>query len=145
MPLRVLGAGGGTSFDITQAVLYAARLPNSSGSLPAQRADIINLSLGGSGSPQAEQAVYNQARAEVDTLLAAGRLTIDIGAAGRDNSFGHGLIDALKAVQAAQDMGGSAPAVLVSGTSAFNFTPSSSSDTFIVAIGGGGALSVASV
>jgi len=260
MPLRVLGVGGGTSFDITQAVLYAAGLANSSGTVPAQRADIINLSLGGGGSSAAEQAVYNQARAagviivaaagneatatpsypasyngvvsvsavsinrtlasysnfgttvdiaapggdagdangdgyvdrvlstsaddtsgqveynyqfqngtsmaaphvagvlalmksvnpaitpdNIDTLLAAGRLTVDIGAAGRDNSFGHGLVDALKAVQAAQNLGGTAPAVLVSSASAFNFAPGSSSDTFTAANGGGGALTVTSV
>ncbi len=260
MPLRVLGAGGGTSFDITQAVLFAARLPNSSGTLPAQRADVINLSLGGSGSSQAEQNIYNQARAtgaiivaaagneasgtpffpasyngvvsvsavsinrtlasysnfgatvdiaapggdagdvngdgfvdrvlstsaddtsgraeysyqflqgtsmaaphvagvfalmksvnpgltpdNIDTLLAAGRLTVDIGAPGRDNSFGHGLIDALKAVQAAQNIGGTAPAVLVSSSSAFNFAPGSSSATFTAANGGAGTLTVTSV
>lgn len=261
MPLRVLGVGGGTSFDITQAVLYAAGLANSSGTLPAQRADIINLSLGGGGSSQAEQNIYNQARAagviivaaagneatatpsypasyngvvsvsavsinrtlasysnfgasidiaapggdagdangdgyvdrvlstsaddtsgqveynyqfhngtsmaaphvagvfalmksvnpaltpdEIDTLLAAGRLTVDIGAAGRDNSFGHGLVDALKAVQAAQSGGGgTAPAVLVSSASAFNFAPGNSSDTFTAANGGGGTLAVTSV
>jgi serine protease len=67
----VLGTRGGTSFDITQAVLYAARLTNSSGTLPAQRADIINLSLGGSGSSQAEQNAYNQARAAGAIIVAA--------------------------------------------------------------------------
>ncbi|NOZ52396.1 MAG: S8 family serine peptidase [Gammaproteobacteria bacterium] len=47
MPLRVLGPFGGSDYDIGQAVLYAAGLPNDSGTVPAQRADVINLSLGG--------------------------------------------------------------------------------------------------
>jgi serine protease len=48
MPLRVIGKGGlGLDYDIEQAIRYAAGLPNDSGRLPAQPADIINLSLGG--------------------------------------------------------------------------------------------------
>ena len=50
MPLRVLGEYrgevSGTAYDIAQAILYAAGLPNRSGSIPFRRADIINLSLG---------------------------------------------------------------------------------------------------
>ena len=46
MPLRVLGPSGGADFDVAQAVLYAAGLPNSSGSFPFRSADIINMSLG---------------------------------------------------------------------------------------------------
>jgi subtilisin family serine protease len=49
MPLRALGIWGGSDFDIAQAILYAARLPNASGELPAQRAHVINMSLGGDG------------------------------------------------------------------------------------------------
>ncbi len=49
MPLRVLGRGGGTDYDIQQAVLYAAGLPNDSKTAPPKRADVINLSLGGPG------------------------------------------------------------------------------------------------
>lgn len=47
MPLRVLGPYDGTVYDIGQAVRFAAGLPNDSGTVPAQPADIINLSLGG--------------------------------------------------------------------------------------------------
>ncbi len=50
MPLRVLGTGGGTTWDITQAMRYAAGLSNDSGTLPARRADVANLSLGGDGA-----------------------------------------------------------------------------------------------
>lgn len=61
MPLRVLGLGGsGSSYDIEQAVRYAAGMVNDSGTLPAQSADIINLSLGGSGYVQNSQDLYTQ-------------------------------------------------------------------------------------
>lgn len=73
MPLRALGKNGGTSYDIIQAVRYAARLSNDSNTLPAQKADVINLSLGGSSSSAAEQAVYAAARnAGVIIVAAAG-------------------------------------------------------------------------
>jgi serine protease len=74
MPIRVLGKGArGTSFDIQQGVLYAARLANSSGTLPTVRADIINLSLGGGGFLQSDQDVYTAVRnAGVIVIAAAG-------------------------------------------------------------------------
>lgn len=46
---------------------------------------------------------------QIDQLLANGELTDDIGAAGRDNLFGHGLINAQKAVAAALNAGGALP------------------------------------
>ncbi len=52
MPVRVLGAGGGTDYDIIQGMLYAAGLSNDSHTIPAQKADIINMSLGGSPGEQ---------------------------------------------------------------------------------------------
>lgn len=73
MPLRVLGVDGGSSFDVRAAVLYAAGLSNDSGRLPAKPADIINLSLGGAGSSQAEQDAFNRVRqAGVLVFAAAG-------------------------------------------------------------------------
>lgn len=72
MPLRVLGVGGsGTSYDILQAVRYAAGLPNDLGRVPARRADVINLSLGGGPFSSAEQSVYQQARANGVIIVAA--------------------------------------------------------------------------
>src|SRR3989344_3731664 len=71
MPLRVLGTQGGTSYDIIQAVRYAARLPNDSGTLPVQRADIINLSLGSSAFSQSEQSEYTAARNQGVIIIAA--------------------------------------------------------------------------
>ncbi len=73
MPLRALGKNDGTSYDIIQAVRYAARLSNDSNTLPAQKADVINLSLGGGSLSAAEQAVYAAARnAGVIIVAAAG-------------------------------------------------------------------------
>jgi serine protease len=71
MPLRALGRFGGTDYDIEQAIRFAAGLPNDSGTLPARRADVLNLSLGGPGFSAASQAVYDQARAAGVVLVAA--------------------------------------------------------------------------
>lgn len=56
MPVRALGVNGGTNFDVIQAMRFAAGLTNDSNTRPAQRADIINLSLGSEFSSQAEQS-----------------------------------------------------------------------------------------
>lgn len=74
MPLRVLGLNGeGSSYDVIQAVRYAAKLSNDSGTTPTKRADIINLSLGSTFSSQAEQDVFTAARnAGVIIVAAAG-------------------------------------------------------------------------
>ena len=73
MPVRVLGRGGGTTYDIIQGIRYAAGLSNDSGTVPPQRADIINLSLGGPGFSMTEQAEYNAVReAGVIVVAAAG-------------------------------------------------------------------------
>ena len=74
MPVRVLGVGGGTSYDIIQGVLYAAGLPNDSGITlnAAERADVINMSLGRSGGYSlAEQNAYTQVRATGVIVVAA--------------------------------------------------------------------------
>ena len=72
MPLRVLGLGGaGSSYDIAQAILYAAKLPNVSGALPANRADIINMSFGGPANSQSIMLAVNAAYDAGVTLVAA--------------------------------------------------------------------------
>ena len=72
MPIRVLGnCGCGSDFDIAHGVLYAAGLPNVSGVLPGQPADVINLSLGGGGSNPAVQDVYNFVREQGVIVIAA--------------------------------------------------------------------------
>ncbi|MBK9518575.1 MAG: S8 family serine peptidase [Anaeromyxobacter sp.] len=225
MPVRVLGAGGGTSYDIIQGLRFAAGLSNDSGTLPPKAADVANLSLGCQGcSSQSDKDAYAAVRAaglivvaaagnenstspgypasypgvvsvsavdlaqarapysnrgpdvdvaapggdtsadkdgngyadgvlsalvddstgtrqpiwtfyqgtsmaaphvagvvalmkavcpsltplQLDTLLASGAMTRDLGAAGRDDVYGHGLVDALGAVQAAQSQCGAA-------------------------------------
>ena len=72
MPIRVLGLGGGSSFDLLQGLRYAAGLDNASGKLPARRADIINLSLGCSECySQALQDAITAARAAGVIVVAA--------------------------------------------------------------------------
>jgi len=257
VPLRVLGFGGGTDFDILQAVRYAAGLANNSGT--SNKVDVINLSLGGEGYSQTAQNVFTQARnagviviaaagnsassdlhypasydgvvsvgavdllkrraayssfgpaldvaapggdasadrngdgypdgvlstfrdedtgvynfafyqgtsmaaphvagvaalmrtvkptlspAEFDTLLASGVLTSDLGSPGRDDLYGHGLIDARKAVEAASSSApGTDPILLVSPTG-LNLGTSATQASFQVSNGGGGSLTVGSV
>lgn len=77
MVVRVLGQGGGTIDDIANGILFAAGLPNASGAVPPQRADVINMSLGGPGLNPVLQAACNQAAAAGVLLVAA---------AGNDNT-----------------------------------------------------------
>jgi len=76
MPLRVFDPDRPTSsaYDIVNAMLYAAGLPNDSGSLPARRADVINMSLGSNQAcPSFYQEVIRQVRqAGVIVVAAAG-------------------------------------------------------------------------
>jgi serine protease len=77
MHVRVLGRGGGSISDIADGILFAARLTNGSGQLPTQRADVVNMSLGGPGL----SSVLQQA---CDAASAAGVLLV--AAAGNDNT-----------------------------------------------------------
>jgi subtilisin family serine protease len=73
LPVRALGVGGGTTYDIAQAVLYAAGLPNDSETLPTVTAKIINLSIGaylsGTTDPHVEPAL--QAAREKGIIIVA--------------------------------------------------------------------------
>lgn len=71
MPLRVVGKDGATTYDIIQAVYYAAGLPNDSGEVPSNKAAVINLSLGGFQASQAEESAMNSARGEGVIVVAA--------------------------------------------------------------------------
>lgn len=72
MPLRALGAGGaGTSYDIGQAVRFAAGMANDSGTVPARAADIINLSFGGEGFSQLSRDLYREVRRRGISVVAA--------------------------------------------------------------------------
>ncbi len=73
MHVRLLGIGGGSNGDIANGILYAAGLANGSGFVPAQRADVINMSLGGPGFSQTMQNAVTAARnAGVVVIAAAG-------------------------------------------------------------------------
>lgn len=73
MPVRVLGMNGGSIEDIANGILFAAGLPNASNTVPPQRADVINMSLGGpGGSPVLEQACNAASNAGALLIAAAG-------------------------------------------------------------------------
>ncbi len=72
MPVRALDAGGaGTSYDVSQAIRFAAGLPNDSTTVPPQAADIINLSLGGGPFSRASQDLFDRVRAAGVMVVAA--------------------------------------------------------------------------
>jgi serine protease len=71
MPVRVLGVQGGSLYDILQGVRFAAGLANDSGSVPLEKADVINLSLSGGGFSATAQSVFDQARAQGVVVVAA--------------------------------------------------------------------------
>jgi len=71
MPLRALGKGGGSSYDIMQAVRYAAGLTVDANVAPSNAAHIINLSLGGASFSQSEQDDINAVRAAGVIIIAA--------------------------------------------------------------------------
>lgn len=71
MPLRALGIGGGTTYSVVQSIRFAAGLSNDSGTRPAQRADIINMSFGGPDFSTAEQVAINAAHNAGVILVAA--------------------------------------------------------------------------
>lgn len=75
LPINVFGTkSSATTADTVNAILYAAGLANSSGTLPARRADVINLSLGGNGSCSAsfQTAITAARNAGVIVVAAAG-------------------------------------------------------------------------
>ena len=71
MPCRAVGINGGLVYDIEQCVRFASGLSNDSGTLPAQRADIINLSLGGPTNTTTAPAAYRNARNQGVIVIAA--------------------------------------------------------------------------
>jgi serine protease len=79
MPVRVLGALGGTTAEVAQGIRFAAGLSNESGTLPGEPAHVINMSLGGAGISEVEQEAVTAAR---------GAGTVVIAAAGNDSSSG---------------------------------------------------------
>ncbi|MFZ6688770.1 S8 family peptidase [Undibacterium sp. SXout11W] len=79
LPLRVLGKCGGYDSDIADAVAWAAGLPISNIPNNTNKANVINLSLGGSGvCTKTYAAVFQQAIAQGTTVVvAAGNANLD--------------------------------------------------------------------
>jgi len=71
MPVRVLGVGGGSLVDICEGLRFAVRLPNASNTLPANSADVINMSLGGPTFSRFLQDCTDDARAQGAIVVAA--------------------------------------------------------------------------
>ncbi|MFK7830099.1 MAG: S8 family serine peptidase [Congregibacter sp.] len=71
MPLRALTSTGGTSYDVIQAVRFAAGLDNDSGTTPSEPAQIINLSLSGGGFSTSSQNLFNQLHSLGISVVAA--------------------------------------------------------------------------
>jgi serine protease len=102
LPVRVLGIGGGTTDDLVQAILYSAGLQNDTGVLPARRADVINMSLGGQGRSRATAGAVEAARAAGAFVVAsAGNETADASAyspAAEPGVVTVGAVDMMKAL-----------------------------------------------
>lgn len=71
MPLRTMNNDRGTSYDIMQAIRYAAGLTNDSGKLPSKPADVINLSLGGENYSNVAQLLFHEIHQAGITVVAA--------------------------------------------------------------------------
>lgn len=71
MPLRALGRSGGTEFDAQESLRFAAGLANSAGTLPAKRADVVNMSFGGPRFSQTTADLIAEVRAAGVVVVAA--------------------------------------------------------------------------
>jgi serine protease len=72
MPLRVLGVDNkGSNSDIANAILYAAGIADANGLKPEKKADIINLSLGGTDFSELLQDAINAALEQGVIIIAA--------------------------------------------------------------------------
>jgi hypothetical protein len=79
MPVRVLGVGGGTSYDIAQGIRYAAGLSNDSGTTPARPAKILNMSFGGPGTDAIiELALQEAVAVGVIPVVASGNFNTEV-------------------------------------------------------------------
>ena len=87
LPVRVLGRGGGSLADITEALLWSAGATVSGVPANANPAHVINLSLGGSGScPSSLQHAINTATARgAIVVVAAGNDNVDAAGASPAN------------------------------------------------------------
>jgi len=97
LPVRTLGEGGGRLYDTLQGIRYAAGLPNDSGTVPARRADVINLSLGGGTFVQDQADLYQEIRdLDIFVIAASGNNGGAVGfPAAYDAVFAVGATDAI--------------------------------------------------
>ena len=74
-----------------------------------------------------------------DSLLAGGSITVDLGAAGRDDFYGNGLIDALAAVKEGQRLagGGGVPPIILAQPAALNLIAAASTKQTLTISNGG--------
>lgn len=110
MPVRALAATGGTSYDVRQAVRFAAGLENDSGTVPDRPADVINLSLGGAGFSNSSQDLYNELRdLGIVVVAAAGNesTTAPSYPAAYDNVFSVSAIDVQQRITGYSNRGSS--------------------------------------
>lgn len=85
---------------------------------------------------------------DYDSLLISGLMTVDLGAGGRDDRYGWGIIDALKAVHAARDIatgGGVSPGVLIANPNSLNYTASMTNLSLTVSKAGDTSVGVSSL
>ena len=91
----------------------------------------------------------NMTPAEFDKVLSEGRISDDLGVEGRDNDFGYGLINAMKAVNTAQELASGTlaplPTQLQISPATIDFGLTQSQQNFNLANSGGGTLNVTSV
>jgi len=79
LPLRVLGVGGGWSSDVVDAIVWAAGRSVPGVPANANPAQVINMSLGGSGtcSPVWQNAINTAVSAGVTVVVSAGNAASD--------------------------------------------------------------------
>ena len=86
---------------------------------------------------------------EFDQVLTEGRISDDLGAEGRDDNFGYGLINAMKAVNTAQELATGTltplPARLQISPSSIDFGVTQSQQDFNLTNAGGGIINITSV
>lgn len=108
MPLRVLGVGGGWTYDIVQAIYYAAAEPNDSGTIPTSQVSVINMSLSGGGYSYAmRDAIQAAVEKGITIVCSAGNAanTVTRYPAGYDNTISVSAVDPTETIAAYSSYG----------------------------------------
>ncbi|WP_018606519.1 S8 family serine peptidase [Uliginosibacterium gangwonense] len=149
-PALTLTAPGGDA----SSYIYSTASAFSSRTTPADKADFY-YNYGTSFSAPHVAGVIALMRyvspgittEQIDTLIATGRLTDDLGVAGRDDEYGQGLINARKSVDEAYALatGGSIPGAVVPLPASISFGSVLSSTTLKVKLTASGSETVSSI